>query len=164
MSYYMSQQAFSEYFKRTELRVKKDFERYQRAQAELKNLAPKLAEVHKMLSDIYYSDFRKLFDMDFGCALKGCNERVFFNEKNLLYYPWDESCQVAISSSGNLRLYGNMEGKFYVISDIPDYEIFFCILAHSPGDIISTLEKSVIVFKNFYTEAKKVINKYNKMV
>lgn len=160
----MNQQNAYEVFKRLEPRVKKDFERYQKAQAELKNLAPKLAEVHKMLSDIYYSAFRKLFNMDFGCALKGCNERVFFNEKNLLYYPWDESCQVAIYSNGNLRLYGNMEGKFYVMSDIPDHAIFYGFLAYSPGDIISTLEKSVTVFKNFYTEAKNVINKYNKML
>lgn len=49
----MNQQNAYEVFKRLEPRVKKDFERYQKAQAELKNLAPKLAEVHKMLSDIY---------------------------------------------------------------------------------------------------------------
>ena len=160
----MNQQNAYEVFKRLEPRVKKDFERYQRAQAELKNLAPKLAEVHKMLSDIYYSAFRKLFDMDFGCALKGCNERVFFNEKNLLYYPWDESCQVAIYSNGNLRLYCNLEGKFYVMSDVLDVEMFYCYYLCSQWGMISTLEKSVTVFKNFYTEAKQVINKYNKML
>ena len=168
--YIINYQEADEYLRRVEPSLKKDFKRYQKAQAELKNLAPKLVEVHKMLSDIYkiapsykHAAFRNLFiEHMYGDTLKGCNERVFFRKECLSYCPWNGSCKVVICSNGNLQLFVNLWGNFYYMSDVPDHITFLAFIKDSEEDMLSTLEKSVTVFQNFYTDAKKAISNYIK--